>query len=181
MNGHDEILARCGYCDFISYENLVREHVKQVHESTLSSSNDENKESAVAECNQEAVNQVNKTNVVEEETNSHHWNDSEIKLLLTLYSDNRQDFDGKKVTNKSLWQRIAQEMNKNGCPVTWEQCDNKFKNLKKTYKKVIDNNSQTGSGSIYFKYFDIMDSLFSKNPEIHPVSECSSMETVMYI
>ncbi|KAK4882281.1 hypothetical protein RN001_005600 [Aquatica leii] len=27
-----------------------------------------------------------------------------------------------------------------------------------------------------FKFFDLMDSLFSKNPEIHPVAECSSME-----
>ncbi|KAK4882541.1 hypothetical protein RN001_005860 [Aquatica leii] len=180
MNGKEEILARCAYCNMISYESVVNNHIKNVHKihDVFISTNEEYSEDEIqTELNNTAT---DTTNVIEDndatETATHHWNDSEIKLLLSLYSDYKKDFEGKKFTNKSLWLKIALQINKEGYNLTWEQCDNKFKNLKTAYKKVIDNNSKTGRGRMSFKLFDLMDSLFSKNPEIHPVAECSSMK-----
>ncbi|KAK4884873.1 hypothetical protein RN001_001144 [Aquatica leii] len=183
MNGKEEILAKCAYCDMISY--VVNNHIKNVHkiDDVFISTDEEYSEDEIqTELNNTAT---DTTRVIEDndatETTTHNWSDSEIKLLLSLYSDYKKDFEGKKFTNKSLWLKIALQMNKDGYNLTWEQCDNKFKNLKKAYKKVIDNNSKTGRGRMSFKFFDLMDSLFSKNPEIHPVAECSSMEIPIFV
>lgn len=66
-----------------------------------------------------------------------------MKLLLRLYEKYKKDSDGKKKTNRSVWKMMASEMANYKVQITWEQCEDKFKNLKKTYKKIIDDNSST--------------------------------------
>ena len=74
-------------------------------------------------------------------------NESEEKLrLLKLYKDERfvKTFQSK-VTKQQYWIGIADVLNKAGFKtVTGEQCDAKFRNLKRTYTKVEDNNNSKG-------------------------------------
>lgn len=119
----------------------------------------------------EAFSNDETTNILE----AFRWNDSNVKLLLHLYDKHKADFYGKKKTNRSIWKSIASEMADYEVIITWEQCENKFKNLKKTYKKVIDNNNKTGRGRIDWPYFNVMDDLFGNSPEVHPLSTCSDI------
>ncbi|KAK9694595.1 Myb/SANT-like DNA-binding domain [Popillia japonica] len=58
--------------------------------------------------------------------------------------------------------------------ITWEQCENKFKYLKKRTKRQLDNNRTTGRGRATWEFFDRMDQLFSTKPEITPIQVCSA-------
>ncbi|XP_031334463.1 uncharacterized protein LOC116164417 [Photinus pyralis] len=181
---NNEYLARCAHCDFISYASKVKEHIKVAHVDPRNFEPEINsKETVMYEENTveeqesilEEVENIPPSDSTTKQNNSHQWNDPEVKLLISLYEENRQNFEGTKMTNRSVWQRIANSMTEAGYPVTWEQCDNKFKNLKKSYKKVIDNNNKTGRGRIHFKYFDLLDHVLSANPNIHPVAECNTL------
>lgn len=67
-------------------------------------------------------------------------------------------------------------MNIKGYSVTGDQCDIKFRNLKKTYKRIKDNNNQTGTGAITWSYFEKFEILFGKKPDLSPVALGSSMQ-----
>ena len=63
----------------------------------------------------------------------------------------------------------------------FKTCQQKIRNLKKSYKLVIDNNRKTGRGRKTCKYFDKLDSIFGKRPSFRPsvteeigTGECSS-------
>ena len=63
----------------------------------------------------------------------------------------------------------------------FKTCQQKIRNLKKSYKLVINNNRKTGRGRKTCKYFDKLDSIFGKRPSFRPsvteeigTGECSS-------
>ncbi|KAK5644439.1 hypothetical protein RI129_005739 [Pyrocoelia pectoralis] len=59
-------------------------------------------------------------------------------------------------------------MNKQHYSFTWDQVQNKWKSLVRTYKNVKDNNNETGRNRKTWIFFDKMDQLFAKNPAIDP-------------
>lgn len=61
-----------------------------------------------------------------------------------------------------------------GTEVKWQQCDTKWKGLNKTYREVKEHNAKTGSSKRKWEYFDVMDKILYKKPEITPVATCSS-------
>jgi len=71
---------------------------------------------------------------------------------------------------------IAQEVNESGYTFTGEQCDLKFRNLKKTYKRIVDSNNKTGRGTKTWPYFQQFNRLFSKDPEVQPVAIVGNRE-----
>ena len=63
----------------------------------------------------------------------------------------------------------------------FKTCQQKIRNLKKSYKLVINNKRKTGRGRKTCKYFDKLDSIFGKRPSFRPsvtekigTGECSS-------
>ena len=67
-------------------------------------------------------------------------------------------------------------MNKEGFKtVTGEQCDAKFRNLKRTYTKVEDNNNSTGRSPQFCEFYDELEVIFAGSDQIKPKSVCSSM------
>lgn len=59
-----------------------------------------------------------------------------------------------------LWNRITKTLNNHKVPVTCNQVKNKWKNLKKTYKKVVDDNQKTGNKKTTWKYFEEFNLLY---------------------
>ncbi|KAF5290747.1 hypothetical protein FQR65_LT20600 [Abscondita terminalis] len=103
------------------------------------------------------------------------WTHERILLLLAFYEDHIPEFKSSKKTNKAIWAAIAKQMNDNGYHVTGEQCDIKFRNLKKTYKRIKDNNSSTGAGAISWPYFSNFDNIFGHSHDINPQSLVSNI------
>ncbi|KAF5278708.1 hypothetical protein FQA39_LY18363 [Lamprigera yunnana] len=104
------------------------------------------------------------------------WTHNKILLLFSLYQDNINLFKSAKKTNRSIWNGIAECMAKKGYMFTGIQCDIKFRNLKKTYKRIIDNNKGTGNGAISWPYFDLFDSLFGKSADTVPIATASNTD-----
>lgn len=76
---------------------------------------------------------------------------------------------------KKVWMKIATQLTKTtGKKITPEQVDNKWKGFKKTYKKIKDHNNTSGSDRKQWEFFNAMDDLLGKKPEITPVAVCSS-------
>ncbi|KAF5296042.1 hypothetical protein FQA39_LY12664 [Lamprigera yunnana] len=101
------------------------------------------------------------------------WTHDKILLLFSLYQDNINLFKSAKKTNRSIWNGIAECMAKKGYMFTG---DIKFRNLKKTYKRIIDNNKGTGNGAISWPYFDLFDSLFGKSADTVPIATASNTD-----
>lgn len=99
------------------------------------------------------------------EENGRKWSDAMIKFLLELYEEHLYFFETSSKTNKTIWEMIAKRINDMGHNVSAEDCDIKFRNLKKTYRR-IKNNHKAGNGSIKWPYFSFFENFFGKDTGI---------------
>ncbi|XP_024890524.1 uncharacterized protein LOC112466587 [Temnothorax curvispinosus] len=76
--------------------------------------------------------------------------------------------------NKQAWKTIAAVINTHGYNLTAENCCIKWTGMKKRYKTLKDANNRTGAAKETWEYFDIIDDMLRKNPEITPLSIASS-------
>lgn len=115
-----------------------------------------------------------------------YWTEVKVKLLLTLYLANIDDFRNTSNKKRDVWQKIANELE---CAV--DACDKKFRNLKCYYVNLLRRNrAQTTST---WPYFQILQEIFendstlqinkvnsnvdSNDDDDEAVSDCSSDDT----
>lgn len=105
---------------------------------------------------------------VQEITDSiHNWTEKEEKLLMTIRGDMEDAFNGTK-QHDTLWGKIVKQMNQEGVTVSSKQVINKWKNLKKKYKEVIDSNNHTGNNRCTWKHFDAFNRLYGNKASTMP-------------
>lgn len=102
------------------------------------------------------------------------WNDEAVKLLIVSYNDQRHKFDSPSYCKKKVWELISVQMNKHGYKVTGLKCDEKWRNLKKTYDKILKEKNTTGNESVSWKFFDRFHDIYFKDPHFNPVATTSS-------
>ena len=61
-----------------------------------------------------------------------------------------------------------------GYNLTHDVCDEKWRNLKKQYKKYRDNMEGSGNAAIKWEYFCQMNDILGHRPDVLPVSEMES-------
>ncbi|KAL1492919.1 hypothetical protein ABEB36_011085 [Hypothenemus hampei] len=83
------------------------------------------------------------------------WAPHQVLLLIRLVEENFDNFNTQ---------------------ITHEQIDNKWKGLKKTYKKIKDENKRSGNAPLKWEFFNVMDSFMKKRPEIIPLATCDTVE-----
>lgn len=103
-------------------------------------------------------------------TVTQRWSDKEIKLLIELFRENHEKLQDRKYKAKSVYLEMANHFER----FTAEQVENKIKNIKKTYKSILDNNSKSGRGKITWPYFHIIDEILGNKPENSPLSIASN-------
>lgn len=69
---------------------------------------------------------------------------------------------------KNLWAKISEEMKRQGYDYSPSNCENKWKVLDRTFKKFIDNQSQTGRGRKTFLFFEEMHEIYQKKRNLYP-------------
>ena len=87
------------------------------------------------------------------------WSDGEVKILITVYSQEyEQRHQGKSLD--AMWDRIAERVNSESVEInafsgekTAKNCHDKMNNLNKKYKTVKDKSKSTGEGSDEIKSF----------------------------
>lgn len=80
-----------------------------------------------------------------------------------------------------MWEDLAAAMAAEGyLDVSASQCENKFKYLKRTYTDTKDvNKRSTGQPEKTCPYYEELDEIFKKSPQIEPVSLASSIDGPM--
>lgn len=104
------------------------------------------------------------------------WTRHEIIKLITLFKEYKSKFQSTTIRNDKVWQEISTKMSTH----SWEQCKNKFKYLKSKYVEKKDNMGTKSSGAhnVKFEYFEEMDEIFGKDPNIKPVGIASSSKGI---
>ncbi|XP_039276287.1 uncharacterized protein LOC111045192 [Nilaparvata lugens] len=73
------------------------------------------------------------------------WTHEKITLLLAGYKRRKAQFRDPKQKKNNLWRDIAGEFHALGhTSVTHDMVDNKFRNLKRTFTQIMDNQNKTG-------------------------------------
>lgn len=100
-----------------------------------------------------------------------------IQLLLKEYKDLKDEFRNPKCKKRSLWTEIKKTFIKNGYSVSEEFLDRKFRNMKKTYKVIKDNNkkSATGRGTVNWEYYDTFEDIFLNDKTVNVGITLSSL------
>ncbi|KAK4882103.1 hypothetical protein RN001_005422 [Aquatica leii] len=150
----------CSICGMQGDMNVIQKHFVECHITDDSNSMYEIVEESTDDSTA-STSALNKSNM--------KWNDKSIKLLLTIYQSHLQLFRNSKKTNKSIWSMIAEKMQTHGYQVSWDDCDIKFRNLKKTYKRIKDNDNLSGRGAKQWIYFNIFEELFGKDADVKPL------------
>jgi len=89
----------------------------------------------------------------------HNWTQAEEILLITIRGEMEYKFVGVK-SHETLWKEIHKKMEKQGVQISVVQIINKWKNMKKRYKEVIDANSKTGNNAVSWKHYDLFNELY---------------------
>ncbi|CAG9773217.1 unnamed protein product [Ceutorhynchus assimilis] len=102
------------------------------------------------------------------------WTQQQTLLLIRLVESNYEKFN--EGLKKNVWLKIAKALSDmTNKKFTAEQCDTKWKGLKRTYKTIKDHNNKSGNDRRIWEFFAAIDSFLSKKPEIEPLSICSTI------
>lgn len=126
-------------------------------------------------------NQVNEFHVVNEKAEvfdetqikSKFWTHEATLWLIGLYKTYQESMKDPRIKKKDVWNRIAADMAANGYHFHGDMCDKKWRNLKKSYNGVLENNRGPGQGRRLWQYFDLLNEIFSKEAEETAASEVS--------
>lgn len=88
-----------------------------------------------------------------------YWTDVKVKLLLTLYLANIDEFRNSRNKKRDVWQKIANELE---CAV--DACDKKFRNLKCYYVNLLRRKPAQTTSS--WPYFQILKEIFDNDPTL---------------
>ena len=92
----------------------------------------------------------------------HVWTKSEIELLLDLYEGYKDQLKDPRVRKTKVWDDVARIIReKLESDVTGCQCNQKFRNLKADFQKVLDHNGRPGNFKRVCKYYDRLASILS--------------------
>lgn len=105
------------------------------------------------------------------------WTEPMVKAFIQLYHDYEHLMEDKHTPTRAVWVKIASDMVNLGHCVTSDQCDGKFKSLKKRYKAIKDAAACTGAGRQRpWPYFELMNCLLGDKPEMAPLAIASSSQ-----
>ena len=87
-----------------------------------------------------------------------YWTDEETFKLIELWGEDsiQARLEGCK-RNKDVYVTISRKMNENGYQKSADQCRDKAKKLRTTYRKIRDKNGKTGEGRKKWPFLEAMD------------------------
>ena len=108
------------------------------------------------------------------------WADDEVLTLIHVWGNDKiqKELDGA-TRNKVIFDKISEEMKKEGYNRDWQQCKAKIKNLKGEYRAVKDHNNGSGRGRKTCKFFSELDAILGCRPASTPpvlLESCTTPE-----
>ncbi|XP_036148167.1 trihelix transcription factor GTL1-like [Monomorium pharaonis] len=96
-------------------------------------------------------------------------------LLFSLRKEHNDLFKNDKIRKDIAWKKIAEFFKEKGYTYTAKQIENKWKNLRKNYMKIKDNNKKSGASLKKCKYFDEIEEIYGKSSSVQPVAVASNL------
>lgn len=98
------------------------------------------------------------------------FNRQRILQLIELYKKYKNRVGTMEIKSmKKMWEIIARDIsNSNKITISATKIENKWRVLERNYKKVVDNNNQTGRGRKFFEFEKEFDDIFKKKSNINP-------------
>jgi hypothetical protein len=110
---------------------------------------------------------------IEEHADGKLWNRTTTLFLIEKIEEAEKQFENS--VKKNVWVKIAQQCTKEfSRNFTYNQCDSKWKSLKRTYKSILLHNQTTGKNRRQWEFYSAIDKFMYKRPEISPSATCSS-------
>lgn len=106
--------------------------------------------------------------------NGEHWTEAKIKLLIQSYIIHKEKFSSPIYTKKKVWDKISSDLQKYGVEKSGKKCDEKWRNIKKTYEKVLSEKNKTGSAPVTWTFFNDLHDIYAKDPIFSPIATSSS-------
>lgn len=95
-----------------------------------------------------------------------HWTTDSTRELIRLYGKDRNKFTAVNQGGKHLlWEEIAQQMSQLGYQYSANTCNDKWRNLKMTYKRNKQKGMKYGMHHVKWFYFKDIDNIFNNIPE----------------
>lgn len=108
------------------------------------------------------------------------WKDNyAVKTLIEEWRGHESYFKSTTITNKKVWDMIANKLKKENplWDYTGQQCEDKFKDLRKQYVKARDHNEKSsGLPVVTCKFYEEMDDALGDKPSMKPVSIASTLK-----
>ncbi|CAH1106860.1 unnamed protein product [Psylliodes chrysocephalus] len=102
-----------------------------------------------------------------------------VKLLIEAYKTHKNKFESPNYRKNKVWALISCELQKHGFMKYGAKCDEKWRNLRKTYDKVKQNNSKSGHGKTSWEYWDDFHEIYFRDPRFEPLATASSSGIVL--
>ncbi|KAH0820679.1 hypothetical protein GEV33_002110 [Tenebrio molitor] len=110
---------------------------------------------------------------IEEHADGKLWNRTTTLFLIEKIEEAEKQFENS--VKKNVWVKIAQQCTKEfSRNFTYNQCDSKWKSLKRTYKSILLHNQTTGKNRRQWEFYSAIHKFMYKRPEISPSATCSS-------
>ena len=106
-----------------------------------------------------------------------YWKYPEAQALVRQRLEMESQFRGAK-SHSVLWNRIVKQLNTIGIICTLEQCVNRFKQLKRQWRVVVDHNSQTGNDAKTATFQDQFNEVYGTRATTIPAHAISSMNVL---
>ncbi|KAL9976257.1 hypothetical protein ACROYT_G013537 [Oculina patagonica] len=97
------------------------------------------------------------------------WEDKYILLLIEKYIKSKHLLKKPRVTKKEVFETIAKQFNEEAdVLVDGTQCMRKWSKLETQFKKIEDNNKQTGRANKSWKFYNHLEQCIGDSPRVHP-------------
>jgi len=98
------------------------------------------------------------------------WTDESVKLLIETWKSYQMQFEKPRCKKSKLWRKIAEIMSADSPELqfTGSECDRKWRNLMQTFRKIRDKKKKTGHGSLYWKFYDVLQIATKDKASIEP-------------
>ncbi|XP_025158651.1 uncharacterized protein LOC109504592 [Harpegnathos saltator] len=120
------------------------------------------------------------TDISSKKKNATSWKDNHaVKTLIEEWREHENYFKSTTITNKKVWEMIASRLKKEN-PLwnyTGQQCEDKFKDLRKHYIKARDQNEKSsGLPVVTCKFYKEMDDVLGDKPAVKPICIASTLK-----
>ena len=97
------------------------------------------------------------------------WPEHETLCLISIWGEDSIQAQIEGCTrNKEVYDKVAEQMREEGYARTGVQCRDKVKKLKQDYRKIKDNNNESGRARRSTKIFEAMDLILGHRPATCP-------------